>query len=136
MLWWGRGEGILKLMTMYKTEYKKEGLCNRCGLKLRGKQKRWCSLNCSRLGLKREWKQRNPKIVKRHKRNYGKKLSDKIAKKLRTNKSCHNCKSVNTLQVHHIKPIAKGGGHDEYNLMILCAKCHRLWEKRMRGFWR
>ena len=26
--------------------------------------------------------------------------------------------------VHHIKPTASGGGHEETNLMSLCASCH------------
>ena len=34
-------------------------------------------------------------------------------------------------QVHHIKPLKEGGGHNDENLMSLCAPCHsRIHAKR------
>ncbi len=30
------------------------------------------------------------------------------------------------LQVHHRRPVARGGGHDPASLVTLCDECHRL----------
>jgi len=41
---------------------------------------------------------------------------------------CEQCEANGRLtpaqEVHHIKPLSEGGGHDEHNLMALCSACH------------
>jgi len=41
---------------------------------------------------------------------------------------CEQCQSEGRLmlaqEVHHIRPLADGGTHDENNLMALCKSCH------------
>ena len=41
---------------------------------------------------------------------------------------CERClkegRYVKAEQVHHIKPLAEGGNHNEENLMSLCTACH------------
>ncbi|MBQ8698232.1 MAG: HNH endonuclease, partial [Schwartzia sp.] len=32
--------------------------------------------------------------------------------------------------VHHVKPLADGGTHDEENLMSLCVACHEKIHRR------
>jgi len=36
------------------------------------------------------------------------------------------------LSVHHIIPVASGGTHDDWNLMVLCNECHRRVENYTR----
>jgi hypothetical protein len=38
---------------------------------------------------------------------------------------CEQCKSTSVIQLHHIKPLKKGGGHKTDNLLILCRDCHQ-----------
>ena len=39
---------------------------------------------------------------------------------------CPNCQEadVSALQIHHIRPLAQGGGNDEENLIVICSNCH------------
>ena len=133
-----RGECYTNLM--YNKEYQKEGICSRCGKELSGQQKRWCSRNCSRLGLKREYKKRNPEAVRRWKKTQNKfirHINSKKSRKLRAFNNCKRCgvEEVEKLHVHHIKQRSKGGDNKENNLMVLCSKCHILWHRRMDGYW-
>ena len=45
-------------------------------------------------------------------------------------KRCFKCMTpgtpFNKLEVDHIIPVSKGGGHNLSNLRILCKKCHKL----------
>lgn len=52
--------------------------------------------------------------------------------------ACSECGSKKELEIHHIKPHAKGGADTLTNLITLCKKCHRsktnelmnaLWEE-------
>lgn len=36
------------------------------------------------------------------------------------------CRSTRFLEIHHLRPRFRGGGHDPANLVTLCAACHRL----------
>lgn len=38
-------------------------------------------------------------------------------------------------EVHHIKPLAAGGTHDDENLMSLCKSCHSRITARQGGRW-
>ncbi|HPF69061.1 MAG TPA: HNH endonuclease signature motif containing protein [Candidatus Krumholzibacteria bacterium] len=40
------------------------------------------------------------------------------------------CGRTQFLEVHHVKPRARGGANDATNLVTLCASCHRLWHER------
>jgi hypothetical protein len=39
------------------------------------------------------------------------------------------CRNTRFLEVHHIKPRAKGGTNERENLITLCSACHRLWHE-------
>lgn len=48
------------------------------------------------------------------------------------------CAHTRFLEIHHRRPVAKGGGHEPANLITLCSACHRLvhgngaqWRKRL-----
>jgi 5-methylcytosine-specific restriction protein A len=41
----------------------------------------------------------------------------------RANPLCARCGGVADL-VHHVRPIAEGGSHEESNLQSLCVECH------------
>lgn len=63
-----------------------------------------------------------------HNKRYGyrwKKIRTMI---LNTNPFCELCKAEGkytlATEVHHIKPLSKGGGNDLENLMALCKSCH------------
>lgn len=40
------------------------------------------------------------------------------------NYRCVECGSEGDLELHHIIPVAKGGGNDDDNLQVLCKQCH------------
>lgn len=37
-----------------------------------------------------------------------------------------------TEEIHHIKPLSKGGNHDRNNLVALCHDCHEQAHKQLR----
>jgi 5-methylcytosine-specific restriction endonuclease McrA len=44
--------------------------------------------------------------------------------KKRDGNRCVRCGSTENLRVHHLRQVADGGGHEEANLVTLCADCH------------
>lgn len=56
-------------------------------------------------------------------KNWRKVRSEAIAK---AGSQCEHCSSPDSLQVHHILPVAKGGKDDLENLIVLCSGCHTL----------
>lgn len=38
---------------------------------------------------------------------------------------CLRCGSTETLEIHHITPVARGGSDDKNNLATLCSECHK-----------
>lgn len=46
-----------------------------------------------------------------------------------------NGKLTPAQEVHHIKPLAKGGNHDEDNIMALCSSCHSTITAQEGGRW-
>lgn len=112
-------------------------VCMRCGNKLSGKQLRWCSLRCSKLGLKSLYRKRNTARLNsyrndwRRAKNGGNRPITHPAKKRAS--ECFNCHALEDLQVAHIKPIGLGGTHK--NIITLCRKCHHEFDKRLTGFW-
>ncbi len=66
-------------------------------------------------------------------RNYYKHLEEKRVKQREYHRylrekgdCCRLCKSLNVLEVHHIKPQCIGGTDDKSNLITLCYKCHKV----------
>jgi len=47
---------------------------------------------------------------------------------------CERCGKRHNLHVHHIIPVRTGGTNDQYNLMVLCASCHRSVESYTAQF--
>lgn len=112
-------------------------ICERCGEQLNGKQTRWCSLRCSKLGLKSAWRKRNLERIKsynndwRRAKNGGDSPLKHPAKK--RGKVCLRCGGVTNLQVAHVKPLGAGGTHS--HVITLCGKCHYLFDNLLRDFW-
>lgn len=38
---------------------------------------------------------------------------------------CEQCKQKGDLEIHHIRPVAKGGNNAPSNLVVLCPNCHQ-----------
>jgi 5-methylcytosine-specific restriction protein A len=68
--------------------------------------------------------QRDPESNKRYGRAW-KRIRDKYIK---AHPLCEECQRQGRLipaeEVHHIKPLSKGGGNEKENLMSLCKSCH------------
>lgn len=116
--------------------------CERCSKELTGKQTRWCSQECSKLGLKSLYRKRHSKKLNEYKaawRKLGKRPLDskwglaKKRKQLEDFPVCINCGGREDLQVAHIKPLAKGGDHS--TLLTLCRKHHYEFDETLRNFW-
>lgn len=41
---------------------------------------------------------------------------------------CVDCGAKENLQVHHLIPLRLSGCNDDFNLITLCDKCHRIWD--------
>ena len=116
--------------------------CERCGNLLIGKHERWCSLRCSRLGLKALYKKRNKDKIQAYARERRKReiqggpSSNKILRGfLQRNPVCARCNSSKLVHLCHIKPRDKGGKHRD-NLITLCPTHHHEFDILLRGFWR
>lgn len=48
-------------------------------------------------------------------------------------KRCVKCCGTQSLEVHHIVPIADGGADDLKNVDVLCSPCHSEWHKEAEG---
>ena len=116
--------------------------CERCEVGLIGNQKRWCSLRCSKLGLKRIYRKRRREHINAYKRarnKMGIRSSGyyfKVTKPrhLKDFSFCAKCGVSKDLEVHHIKPLIFGGGH-KGNLITLCKKHHYEFEQLTKNFW-
>ncbi|MBU4541801.1 MAG: HNH endonuclease [Firmicutes bacterium] len=79
--------------------------------------------------------QRDPETRKRYGWSW-KRIRDRY---IRNNSLCEMCLKKGRLtpaqEVHHIKPLSKGGTHDEKNLMALCSSCHSTITAREGGRW-
>lgn len=51
----------------------------------------------------------------------------------RDGRRCYFCESRINLNIHHLRPLAKGGNHESYNLLTLCAECHRADHRVIRS---
>ena len=117
--------------------------CKRCGKELTGKQTSYCSIKCSKLHLKKLYKQRNRDKINEYNRNRRKLgiRGDGGQFKKRKNyehlkyEKCIRCGSKIDLQIHHIKPRDCGGTNEPNNLILFCRKCHYEYEKLTKDFW-
>lgn len=76
------------------------------------------------------WGERMRKIRAKDKRKkYRQKgytrISPAKSRRIRENiGKCQKCGTTETLQVHHIIPVSKGGSNNQENLMVVCNCCH------------
>lgn len=75
--------------------------------------------------------------VERVRSELGQKSWGRIAAEQReqANHECEECghsPDDRSLSVHHIIPLASGGTHGDWNLMVLCNECHRRVENKTR----
>lgn len=95
--------------------------CTRCGRPLDGKQKRWCSLRCSKLGLKAEYKKRNHEKVKAYGRDYKKRHghihNSETVSFVFPGRFCYFCKKMESLHIHHLS-------YEKHEVVYLCSSCH------------
>lgn len=84
-------------------------LCCLCGKRIPKGRREWCSAEC----------------VERWKRDS---LWSEISQNIldRDGKTCRDCGTKKmAMEVHHVKPVSKGGTNDPENLITLCWKCHK-----------
>jgi hypothetical protein len=126
--------------------------CDNCGDDVTRKpqdfkgEKAFCSTDCwtehlseARRGKKNPAWKGGKSIVDRIRSELGDKSWNRIAEEQRkaAGRECEDCgaKPENRLlSVHHIIPVASGGTHGDWNLMVLCNDCHRKIENITRQF--
>jgi len=85
---------------------------------------RFCEVHARQDTREYERYRRDPETRKR----YGQVWRRIRARYIASHSICEMCRREGQLtpatQVHHIKPLAEGGTHNEGNLMALCASCH------------
>lgn len=55
------------------------------------------------------------------------------AVKQRDGYRCKGCGSTDSLEVHHVIPLSRGGTNHKTNLITLCEKCHKKRHRHLRG---
>lgn len=85
----------------------------------------YCNKHKSEMDKQYNKYQRDPMSNKRYGRAW-KRIRDRYVK---AHPLCEECEKQGRLtpveEVHHIKPLSKGGGNEASNLMSLCGGCHR-----------
>ena len=85
----------------------------------------YCNKHQSKMDKQYNKYQRDPDSNKRYGRAW-KRIRDRYVK---AHPLCEECEKQGRLtpveEVHHIKPLSKGGGNEASNLMSLCGSCHR-----------
>jgi len=92
--------------------------CIRCGKELKGKQKRWCSLRCSKLGLKQEYKKRNKEKVLAYNKKYKNEFPRKHCLYDFIDDLCYFCRAEKNLEWHHVT-------YQPPRFIRLCKFCHK-----------
>lgn len=113
-------------------------ICERCGEGLSGKQLRWCSQRCSKLGLKALYKKRTADKQLAYAREYrraknGGNRSLTWPAKYR-GAECLKCGTTESLQACHVKPLWAGGTHK--HIITMCQKHHYRFDTLLREFWK
>ena len=117
-----------------RPQYVPDGHCEWCGKELPKRCSSLCSKECRRLfGMAETWNARG---------GYAKHILR------RDNFTCQDCgefhamknshgiyipTSDGELEIHHIKPVAEGGGDEPENLITLCHSCHLKRHEQMRS---
>ncbi len=87
-----------------------EGVCDRCGTRLTGRQTRWCSDKCQI-----EWRREHDWTAARN------------AAVRRDDHTCRHCGASAPeakMTVDHVIPVALGGSNDPTNLVTACSDCN------------
>lgn len=96
---------------------------------------RYCEPHQKEMDARYNRYERDPATRKRYGRTW-KRVRDRYIKE---HPLCEECRKYNRLtpaeEVHHIRPLSKGGTHAEENLMSLCTSCHSEITARMGGRW-
>lgn len=96
---------------------------------------RFCPEHAKKEASRYEKYQRDPETRKRYGRAW-KRIRDRY---IAVHPLCEECKRQEKLtpatEVHHILPLARGGTHDESNLMALCTPCHSAITARDGDRW-
>lgn len=121
--------------------YNKNMLCIRCGNTIKRKSKKYCSLRCQKLYLKKLYRERNKDKIRAYAREWKKRgirgnpSTNKIIKShLLNNPYCARCGIESPLHICHIKPRDLGGKNKD-NLITLCPKCHYQFDNLLWSFW-
>ena len=78
---------------------------------------------------------RDPATSKRYDKHWRKIRNRYIAKHPLCEQCLKDGRMTPAKEVHHIKPLSKGGTYDEENLMALCTRCHSRITAREGGRW-
>ena len=96
---------------------------------------RYCATHQKEMDARYEKYERDPATRKRYGRTW-KRIRDRY---IAAHPLCQQCRKQEKLvaadEVHHIKPLSKGGTHAEENLMSLCTACHSEITAREGGRW-
>jgi len=118
--------------------------CVICGVRIEGKSDRFCSPRHAKVWRQRKYRQDNKDKINAYKRKYWKerkRISGYFErfvrpKFMRENDACLKCGTKEDIQVHHIRSLGNGGDNKIGNLMTLCRKHHREFEKLTEGFFK
>ena len=96
---------------------------------------RYCVPHQKEMDARYEKYERDPATRKRYGRTW-KRIRDRY---IAAHPLCQQCRKQEKLvaadEVHHIKPLSKGGTHAEENLMSLCTACHSEITAKEGGRW-
>ena len=113
--------------------------CIKCGgdVPTTSRSVKYCSLHCSKLYLKAQWKKRTADHQRAYAREWrrakhGGNRPLTWPAKHRTDQ-CLNCGARTDLQAAHIKPLRVGGTHE--TLITLCRRHHMQFDNLLRDFW-
>jgi 5-methylcytosine-specific restriction protein A len=96
---------------------------------------RYCAPHQKEMDARYNKHERDPDTWKRYGRTW-KRIRDRY---IAAHPLCEQCWKEKRLvaadEVHHIKPLSKGGTHAEENLMSLCTSCHSQITAKEGGRW-
>lgn len=92
------------------------GHCALCGRKLGNRRRKWCDDKCRDKAEELLWKNISYKHLHR------------------TDRHCENCgiKDFDTVVHHKIPILDEGGTSEDYNLIVLCPRCHGAAHMRLQ----
>jgi len=97
---------------------------------------RFCEEHAKQEAQRYERYDRDPTVRKRYNRTW-RRIHDRY---ITAHPLCERCKMDDRItpaeEVHHIKPLSRGGTNDPSNLMALCTSCHSQITAREGGRWK